>query len=98
MEQKHMLAVRELGSLFEVRGGLAFKAHRLLYHPTVGLIVIKNKKKEQKHMLAARELGALFEVCPHTSSSRNSISLYRNVQWFRGGLVFEAHRHVYLSA
>ena len=23
---------------------------------------------------------------------------YRNVQWFRGGLVFEAHRILYLSA
>ena len=27
------------------RGGLAFKAHRLLYHSTLGLRVIKKKKK-----------------------------------------------------
>ena len=27
-----------------------------------------------------------------------AMPLYRNVQWFRGGLVFEAHRLVYHSA
>ena len=26
------------------RGGLAFKTHRLVYHPTLGLRVIKKKK------------------------------------------------------
>ena len=35
--------VRVWGSGF--RGGLVFKAHRLLYHSTLGLIVIKKKKK-----------------------------------------------------
>jgi len=29
------------------RGGLVFKVHRLLYHPTLGLRVIKKKKKFQ---------------------------------------------------
>ena len=29
------------------RGGLVFKAHRLLYHSTLGLRVIKMKKKER---------------------------------------------------
>ena len=29
------------------RGGLAFKAHRLLYHSRLGLILIKKKKKIQ---------------------------------------------------
>jgi len=28
------------------RGGLALKAHRLLYHSTLGLRVIKKKKKK----------------------------------------------------
>ena len=28
-----------------IRGGLVFKAHRLLYHSTLGLRVIKKKKK-----------------------------------------------------
>jgi len=27
------------------RGALVFKAHRLVYHSTLGLIVIKKKKK-----------------------------------------------------
>jgi len=29
------------------RGGLVFKAHRLVYHSTLGVRVIKKKKKEQ---------------------------------------------------
>jgi len=29
------------------RGGLVFKAHRLLYHSTLGLRVIKKKKESQ---------------------------------------------------
>ena len=32
------------------RGGLVFKAHRLLYHSTLGLRVIKKKKKKKKHI------------------------------------------------
>ena len=30
------------------RGGLVFKAHRLLYHSTLGLRVIKKKKKNER--------------------------------------------------
>ena len=30
----------------QFRGGLVFKAHRLLYHSTLGLRVIKKKKKK----------------------------------------------------
>ena len=30
------------------RGGLVFKAHRLLYHSTLGLRVIKQKKKQER--------------------------------------------------
>ena len=33
-----------------------------------------------------------------TKETRSSDHSYRNVQWFRGGLVFEAHRLVYHSA
>jgi len=29
----------------KVRGGLVFKVHRLVYHSTLGLTVIKKKKK-----------------------------------------------------
>ena len=34
------------------RGGLVFKAHRLLYHSTLGLEVIKKKKKPDKGLRA----------------------------------------------
>jgi len=32
------------------RGGLVFKAHRLLYHSTLGSRVLKKKKKKKKDM------------------------------------------------
>jgi len=32
------------------RGGLVFKAHRLLYHSTLGLRVIKKKKKKKEQL------------------------------------------------
>ena len=32
------------------RGGLVFKAHRLLYHSPLGLIVIKKKKKRRMRL------------------------------------------------
>jgi len=32
------------------RGGLVFKAHRLVYHSTLGLRVIKKKKKKKKKL------------------------------------------------
>ena len=41
------------------RGGLAFKAHRLVYHSTLGLSVIKKKKmKHQSLVVEPREGGA----------------------------------------
>jgi len=63
------------------------KAHRLLYHSTLGLRVIKKKKTRWK-----------IRVAPSTSWSflrANSSFPYemrRVVQWFRGGLAFKAHR------
>ena len=36
-----------VADLVEFRGGLVFEAHRLLYHSTLGLRVIKKKKREQ---------------------------------------------------
>ena len=32
------------------RGGLVFKAHRLVYHSTLGSRVIKKKKKKKKEL------------------------------------------------
>jgi len=50
------------------RGGLAFKAHRLLYHSTLGLRVIKEKKKKEEgpYPLLLREL---MYVCPVSLAS-----------------------------
>jgi len=40
------------------RGGLVFKAHRLVYHPTLGWRVIKKKKKIYKVLLpSGKSLG-----------------------------------------
>jgi len=44
-------------NLQRFRGGLVFKAHRLLYHSTLGLRVIKMKKK-----IWYRVLGSGFRV------------------------------------
>ena len=37
----------DLGLVKRFRGGLVFKAHRLVYHSTLGLRVIKKKKNRQ---------------------------------------------------
>ena len=37
------------------RGGLVFKAHRLVYHLTLGLKVIKKKKPESTMLLGRRD-------------------------------------------
>jgi len=39
----------ERSNVKRFRGGLVFEAHRLLYHSTLGLRVIKKKKKKKKH-------------------------------------------------
>jgi len=40
------------------RGGLVFKAHRLVYHSTLGLRVIKKKRRESEEEAARRSLLA----------------------------------------
>ena len=42
----HRLLYEE-GSYFRFIGGLVFKAHRLVHHSTLGLRVIKKKKKKK---------------------------------------------------
>jgi len=37
-----------LAEMWRFRGGLVFKAHRLLYHSTLGLNIIKKEKKKKK--------------------------------------------------
>jgi len=51
------------------RGGLVFKAHRLLYHSTLGLRGIKKKKKRRRRPVA--HLGVL---------ARENVVLVQGVQ------------------
>ena len=69
---------------------VGFKAHRLVYHSTLGLRVIKKKAK-----------GIVCMIWKGARKSRGSTGMavsllpgfgLRNVKRFRGGLVFEAHR------
>ena len=72
------------------RGWLVFEAHRLLYHSTLGLRVIK--KRRRRMMTRSAHLSTsprIPRVRGYRCSSRT---------WFRGGLVFEAHRLLYHSA
>ena len=46
------------------RGGLAFEAHRLLYHSTLGLRVIKKKKK---HVLVGRPCRSFLTLFGYTN-------------------------------
>ena len=48
--EAHRHAARTAG----FRAGLVFKAHRLLYHSTLGLRVIKNKNKKQQRRTDTR--------------------------------------------
>ena len=80
------------------RGGLVFKAHRLLYPSTLGLRVIQKKKKKKKknhgrHLLQDPQpyrvtLYTRLLICAEAGGIRQD----RNVKRFRGGLVFKAHR------
>ena len=69
------------------RGGLVFKAHRLLHRSTLGLRVIKKKRRYSGGVWGQqpRSGGRTREPPPHGT-------LHRNVQRFRGELVFKAHR------
>ena len=82
------------------RGGLVFKARRLLYHSTLGLRVIEKKREEEQPLqerLPERRVGVrvqgAFGNC-HVWPGEGALPklLHRNVQRFRGGLVFKAHR------
>ena len=66
-------------------------AHRLLYHSTLGLRVMK-KKKERIPPTTLRNAG--LEFGGTVGGGEDGL---RNVQRFRGGLVFKAHRLLYHS-
>jgi len=78
-----------------------FKAHRLLYHSTLGLRVIK-KKKTALMDVTPPETARFGDVMPPRNTKRQRLvdgNPPRNtkMQRFRGGLVFKAHRLVYHS-
>ena len=51
-----------------LRGGLVFKAHRLVYHSTLGLRVIKKREEETPSLHAA---SCAFPAEPHPASDFN---------------------------
>jgi len=61
----------------------------LVYHSILGLSVIKKKKQSLTSL-------------PHSWTDYHRVDMlglrYGNVLWYRGGLVFEAHRLLYHSA
>ena len=76
------------------RGGLVFKAHRLSYHSTLGLRVVKKKRSQDVPGAAGIfNGGPSFGAILHHTQMTN----IRNVQRFRGGLVFKAHRLLFHS-
>ena len=90
------------------RGGLVFKAHGLLFHSTLGSRVIKrgrDRDGEREGAPGGPRLGFSaaktynFEVSPHRSVlfSIEEQLLRRNVERFRGGIVWKAHRLLYHS-
>ena len=68
------------GSYQRFRGGLAFKAHRLLYHSTLGLRVIK-KKKEADNL--AGTVGVVFLHLAVWKVDELQPALVRDVRCFR---------------
>jgi len=95
------------------RGGLVFKAHRLLFHSTLGLRVIKRREEDLEVLgMVGAHLGhrPIVDVCKREREFFIDNLLVRihfiimmirwtgrNVQRFQGGLVFKAHRLVYHS-
>ena len=71
------------------RGGLVFKAHRLLNHSTLGFRVIRTKKEERTEVVLVH-MSLLYPTAPHrlTSLIRKSDPLepysrtmYRALWW-----------------
>ena len=69
-EKKTCFACGELSSIFLntwFRGGVAFKAHRLVYYSTLGFILIKKKKNKIP--------GGIRATCDHkTKQNRSAVA------------------------
>ena len=56
------------------RGGLAFQAHRLLYHSTLGLRVTNDKKNFRvSGLLVESQAAELCDVLPRDSLSKRGV-------------------------
>ena len=55
------------------RSGLVFKAHRLLYHSTLGLRVIKKRRRRARYQTAERLIDAGTRFVPGYSLCRHSL-------------------------
>jgi len=60
-------------NVIQFRGGLVFKAHRLLYHSTLGLRVIKKKKKVHLSFASTAPEEEVLTI-RHTSQFKHSHS------------------------
>jgi len=70
--QKQLPAQRLLGrNVNRFRGGLVFKAHRLVYHSTLGSRVIKKKKKWLK---SGPECGLDWHMCATFARQRHELA------------------------
>jgi len=71
------------------RGGLVFKAHRLLYHPTLGSRVIKKRRRYRTGMPAivapGNEAGYGYPVGPYGTAYRSALRTTRIRRTTRGG-------------
>ena len=85
---------RERPNVKRFRGGLVFKAHRLLYHPTLGLRVIKKKRKRLDRERPSKvSSGTTRQDVPESRIAWIAIDSSLNLH----GALFKAHRLVYHS-
>ena len=61
--------------LLRVQGGLVFKAHRLVYHSTLGLRVIKKKNKKKGGTRWCRDLSNLEPYATSQTMSRSAAGI-----------------------
>ena len=65
------------------RGGLVFKAHRHLYHSTLGLRVIKKKKKCISFQKSTALSGALKQRPTHSTCLKRSVASGVSLRYFQ---------------
>jgi len=88
----------------QFRGGLVFEAHRLFASLNARLESNKEEEGPRKRETVVdrrvwvRHRDGIFAADMQLQKHRADGNGQRNVQWFRGGLAFEAHRLWYHPA